>query len=378
MNNVDNRVLHVVSSLSVGAGVMAVIMNYYRYIDRNKIQFDFLYFKKLKEGTYEEEIKRLGGRTILINAPSVSFKCIQEIKNTFKSISGCYKIMHLHELYLSALIIPIAKIYGVKSVIGHAHTNKFSDNPQKEIRNKLLCFPVKFLCDYQFACSEEAAIKYFGKSILRKKTYTLIYNAINVDKYIYNETLRKKYRKEFGFLDSDFLIGNIGRLSPQKNQHFLVKIFSEVIKKNENAKLIIIGEGELKDSLVNLCEQMNISNYVFFLGRRDDVDKIYNMFDLFILPSLSEGLGNVLIEAQCNGLKCIVSDGVPKKAMILDNYEVVKLEKSIYEWSASILACVNNKNRILNVEESMKIHNYDIVHEKDKLLKKYYQIIDTI
>ena len=310
------RILHVVSKLSINSGVMNVIMNYYRYIDRTKIQFDFLYFEE-RIPDLKKEIERLGGKVYFVHKPSLK-RCIntyKEFNSFFERNAAKYTAVHLHEVYLVHFINHFCKKYNIKHLITHAHTTKYSDNPKNALRNKIMCLGLNDVATDLFACSKAAGKFYYGKEAVDSGKVKIIPNAINLEKYKFNENVRNKIRKELK-LEDKFVVGHIGRMAPQKNQKFLLKIFSEVKKRKNNAILLMIGDGPLKSEIEKEIDNLNLRDSVILFGVRNDVPQLLMAMDVFVLPSLFEGLGIVAIEAQASGLTCILSKEVPKEVEI--------------------------------------------------------------
>ena len=320
------RILHFISTISINSGVMAVIMNYYRHIDRDKIQFDFLFFKDSPANTtYIDEIESLGGRVYLIEQPTHIFHYIRKLNKFFEEHKNEYAILHIHEVYLTFLLAPIAHAHGLK-VITHCHSTKFSDKPFNSIRNRLACIGINKHADLRFACSKAAGIALYGKSA----DFTVINNAIDLDKFAFNAAKRAKLRNGLN-LEDKIVIGHVGRFSKEKNHRFLVEVFYEFQKTLPNSALLLIGEGPLMKSVKEQTRSLGLKDKVVFLGRRTDVADLYNVMDTFLLPSLFEGLGVVLIEAQANGLPCVASSCVPDEADV-EGITFVSLKQSVEEW----------------------------------------------
>ena len=320
------RILHFISTISINSGVMAVIMNYYRHIDRDKIQFDFLFFKDSPANTtYIDEIESLGGRVYLIEQPTHIFHYIRKLNKFFEEHKNEYAILHIHEVYLTFLLAPIAHAHGLK-VITHCHSTKFSDKPCNSIRNRLACIGINKHADLRFACSKAAGIALYGKSA----DFTVINNAIDLDKFAFNAAKRAKLRNGLN-LEDKIVIGHVGRFSKEKNHRFLVEVFYEFQKTLPNSALLLIGEGPLMKSVKEQTRSLGLKDKVVFLGRRTDVADLYNVMDTFLLPSLFEGLGVVLIEAQANGLPCVASSCVPDEADV-EGITFVSLKQSVEEW----------------------------------------------
>lgn len=365
------RILHFVSSLSVNSGVMAVIMNYYRHIDRDKIQFDFLYFKEFPTNTtYMREIEYLGGRTYLMEQPAHIFHYICKLCKFFKEHKSEYTILHIHEVYLTFLLAPIAHAHGLK-VITHCHSTKFSDKPLNAIRNRLACIGISNHADLRFACSKAAGIALYGKSA----DFTVINNAIDLDKFAFNSAKRAQLRNELS-LEDKVVLGHVGRFDEQKNHNFLINIFYEVQKTLPNSVLLLIGEGPLMKSVKEYVTSLGLQDKVIFLGRRADVGDLYNVMDIFCLPSLFEGLPVVVVEAQANGLPCLLSDAITCEVAIV-NVIFASLSSSPSEWNDKMLKLLIAKRCAADLTK-LSIRGFDITVESQKLEHMYCNICRII
>ena len=361
------RILHFVSSLSINSGVMTVIMNYYRHIDRNQIQFDFIYYKSLeKSTTYQNEIDLLGGKTYIISKPSLSMYSLYNIVNFFKSHNGEFAAIHIHEVYLAFLLAPIARKYGLK-VITHCHSTKFSDRLWPSIRNRLLCLGINHNADLRLACSKAAGVALYGKNL----DFTVINNAIETDKFLFNPSKRNEIRKSL-YIDDKIVIGHVGRFNECKNHRFLIRIFVELHKERRDACLLLVGEGPLIDDIHSMVDAYGLGDAVIFLGRRSDVSDLYNAMDLFVLPSLFEGLGIVLIEAQTNVLYCLASDTTPQEAA-LGKIKFVALSSGPECWSREILNALSFSHNIPCIN-AIKASGYDINMAARVLEERYFSL----
>lgn len=366
------RVLHLPYTLSKKSGIMSFIMNYYRFIDRTKIQFDFLCFQDNNDTTYQNEIEKLGGKvfffpTSLKNKP-IKFKI--ELEKFFDNHSRDYSIVHYHAISIWVIALKIASKRGLKTIT-HCHNTKYSDKWLGSIRNRLLCIPIKNYTNYYFACSRDAGNFMFGKENLQKNNVTIINNAINSSKFYYNVLTRQKVRDNLN-LDGNLVIGHIGRFTKQKNHLFLIDIFREVNYIIPNTKLLLIGDGELLPEVKSKVKKYGLSEKVVFLGHRDDISDILQAMDVFVFPSIFEGLGIVLIEAQFSNLPCVVSSAVPDESKISSNFYKISLEKKPIEWAKIILNCSladRNNNYIQDIDMG-----YDIRTEVKELEKLYTNI----
>jgi glycosyltransferase EpsF len=313
----------------VGGGVEAVIMNYYRHIDRTKVQFDFICDEDSTNIPYGE-IEKLGGKVILCPPYQKIHKYMKFLEKLFREKK--YRIVHSNINTLSVFPLRAAKKAGVKVRIAHSHSTSNPKEWKKNLlKNTLRPFSKKYATDY-FACSEHAGRYLFGDKSFNAGKVTIIPNAIDIEMFKYDPIARKKLRKEIGLRNDDFVIGHIGRFVKQKNHAFLIDVFAEV--KKENAKLVLVGQGPLREEIENKVKKLGLEKDVFFLGQRNDANKLYSVFDVFCLPSLYEGLGVVAIEAQINERKLLLSDKVPVEAIISDKAE--RLELDCRRWSSAL------------------------------------------
>lgn len=350
------RVLHFVSTLSRGSGVMSVIMNYYRHIDRDKVQFDFLHFIAC-EDSYMEEIRELGGKIYCIDKPGSSFQSIKQLNSFFRLHAGEYTWLHNHEVYLTFLLRPIAKRYGLEKFIVHCHATKYSDKTLNAVRNRILCLPIRFMKVERFACSEAAGKFLYGEKMLKAGKVFIMHNAIDCEKFRFRPEVRERLRKEMG-LDGKFVIGHVGRFERQKNHEFLIEVFAECKKEIDSCILLLIGEGSLRSKIEKKVVEKGLKNSIIFLTKRNDMEYLYQVMDLFVLPSLYEGLPVSCLEAQVNGLECIVSRTVTdelKKQTIGSIITMLPLEKKV--WKQNIVSC---KIRQTSISQHINDDNYDI------------------
>lgn len=361
------RVAHVIGKW-LGGGVESVVMNYYRNIDRDKIQFDFICDEDSTNIPYHE-IEKNGGRVILIPPYQKIFKYQKKLQEIFRE--NHYKIIHSHINTLSIFPLMVAKKEGIPIRIAHSHSTTNKVEWKKNLLKNLLRPFAKIYATEYFACTEHAGRWLFGnKSFDDGKVY-LCNNAIDTTKFLFNEKIRKKKRRELNIDDDILVIGHIGRFVKQKNHEFLMEIFSEVHKKNPNTHLILVGQGPLEERVKEKAKSLNLLDSIDFLGQRDDVNEIYQAFDIFVLPSLYEGLGMVLIEAQYSGLYCIASDEVPNVAKIGNNLEFLSIKNGKNEWCRSIL----KKGEFYNRKDNEIIDSeYNIEIEAKRLQNKYFKL----
>ena len=365
------RIAHIIGKW-LGGGVEAVVMNYYRHIDRNKIQFDFICDNDSTNIPYQE-IEELGGKVILIPPYQKIFDYQKELKKVLKE--GNYKIIHSHINTLSIFPLRIAKKVGIPVRIAHSHSTTNKKEWKKNLlKQTLRPFSKVYATDY-FACSEHAGRWLFGNKTFDKGKVFILNNAIDLDKFKYDENVRKEMRKELNISDDTLVIGHIGRFVEQKNHRFLIDIFNELHKQNDNSILLLIGQGPLMEEIKQKVNSLNLTDSVKFLGQRDDVNKLYQAMDVFVLPSLYEGLPVVGVEAQAAGLLCILSSDMTKETKILNSTIFINLYSDPKEWVDIIL---KNKDECKTRNKIMEISQFgfDINKETLKLENKYFKLED--
>lgn len=360
------RIAHIIGKW-LGGGVESVVMNYYRNIDKNKIQFDFICDEDSTDIPYKE-IEELGGKVILIPPYQKVFKYHKELKKVL--MNGNYKIVHSHINTLSVFSLWAAKSAKVPVRIAHSHSTTNKKEWKKNlIKNILKPFSKLFATDY-FACTEHAGVWMFGE-----KEYDNIYilnNAIDINKFKFNKEIRNQKRNELKIKDDTYVIGHIGRFVKQKNHELIIDVFNEIHKENKNTMLLLVGQGPLQEAMKQKVKDLKLTKFVKFLGQRNDVNELYQAFDEFFFPSLYEGLGMVAIEAQASGLPCVASTEVPGIARVSENMEFLELEDTIGTWKNTILEQLKLKrqNNIKNIKQA----GYDIKTEVKKLEEKYIEL----
>lgn len=270
-------------------GVESVVMNYYRNIDKEKIQFHFLCDEDSTDIPYQE-IEKLGGKVIIIPPYQKLFKYQKELYRIFKENN--YKIVHSHINALSVFSLRIAKKAGVPIRIAHSHSTSNKKEWKKNILKMILRPFSKLYANQYFACTEYAGKWLFGKKVVERKELNVINNAIDLKKFELNENTREDLRKELGIKEDTLIIGHVGRFMKQKNHEFLIDVFNELIKKNENSILMLIGQGPLLNDMKQKVRDLNIEDKVKFIGQVTNVEKYYNIMDVFLFPSIYEGLRN--------------------------------------------------------------------------------------
>lgn len=341
-------------------GITHYALENWRWMDKSRFHCDFATMSKHLD--FEDEIRATGSNIFYISCYAEENK--ERFTDEFRKIlaEGNYDVVHLHtKQWKSFLVEEICKEYCVSKIIVHSHNTEIDVwNPLKREKERLLHEQIKrqfkenMATDF-WACSDAAADFLFGEQISEQKI-KIMPNAIDIDKFAYNPETRKRYREKYGLQDC-FVIGHAGRFAYQKNHEFLVNTFAEVSKKIKNARLVLLGDGELFSEVQNQVKKLNLENRVLFLGKRDDIAGWYQAMDVFCLPSRFEGLGIVLIEAQTSGLKCITSMEVPDETHITENIIYLPLEQS--RWVEEIVNCKNGYSR-MNMKEQIHAAGYDI------------------
>lgn len=348
------RVLIVTTTYLGFNGITSVIMNYYRNINREKVQFDFAIGLGIHDSV-RDEINELGGKVYeLPSRKKSTINYLMELKKLV--VENKYRIVHAHgnsgTLYLD---IHALKKAGVPIRISHSHNSTCSH----KIIHKMLKKPLNNEITHAIACSKLAGDWLYNKS------YTVINNGIDVDKFLYNEETRIKYRKELG-LEGKLVLGHIGHFSYQKNHEYLLEVFREVYSKESKAVLMLIGDGKLRGDIEAKIKDLGIENNVLLLGNRKDAAQLLQSMDIFVFPSRFEGLPVVLVETQASGLKCIVSDKITKECQITGRVKYLSLKDDKKEWVEEILNSYFEYERD-NVKEKVLESNFNIKNETEKL-----------
>ena len=285
-----------------------------------------------------------------------------------------FDVIHSHFAQIDNIMFPIAKKNGVKCCISHSHSSKLSDSFFRALRNKIMCHGLVDLADYCAACSESAGIALFGNRFIHSPKRVIINNGIHLDLFAYNEQGRNHIRRKYGISDDTFLIGNVGRLNKVKNQSFLIDILAEIITKDCKYKLMLVGNGECEDELRQKVDKMNLSESVFFTGAQSEISPFLSAFDIFVMPSLHEGLGISAIEAQANGLECILSSSIPNE-VDLTGVKFLDIVDNRSEWVKSIM--LSSKKHHLNFKQMVFDGGYDIRSVCDKLTVLYKEKVEN-
>lgn len=369
LKNNPIRVLQVIGSMNIG-GAESMIMNLYRSIDRSKVQFDFLVHTE-KEAAFDKEIELLGGRIYRVpkmtgtNVIEYYRKCCEFFSNHPE-----IKIIHGHIGSSACIYVMAAKKFNVFTIV-HSH----SANVLKtfgDLAFSIFSYHTRFLADELFACSTEAGIQRFGRKAVQSNKYRNFPNAIDIEKYKYNEEIRHAVRANLGISDNCYLIGTVGRLIPEKNPSFIFDIFRSLVMANDNVKCLWVGYGLEEAKCRKMVLQAGLEKKIIMPGRCDDVNSLLQGLDAFILPSITEGLPVAGIEAQAAGLPCIFSDSISHESKICDLVMWKSINTRAVDWAQDVLVLAKKyMGKRMTPIEDIKKQGYDI-KTTSSWLTEYY------
>ena len=356
------RILHIVSFMQRG-GLETLIMNCYRHIDREKMQFDFVVHRDFR-ADYDDEIEALGGKIYRLPRLNPFSPGYKRALLDFFTAHPEYRIVHCHLDCMSALPLAAAKQCGVPVRIAHGH-NSNQDKDWKYPLKRWFMRDIPTVATHFFACSKEA-----GEWMFPGQTVTIINNGIETERFAFSPEVRSQVREELG-LKEELVLGHVGRIVPQKNHDFLIDIFAEVAKRTPNAKLLLMGTGPLEEHVRRKVNELGLLDRVRFLGVRSDVNRILQAVDVFVLPSLYEGLSLTSVEAQTSGLLCFFSDTVPKACQMTDAVTFMSLETPTSQWAAKILEHVGQART--DHSHEIRAAGFDIKTTADWLVAFYIE-----
>lgn len=360
------RVLHIVGNMDIG-GVQLMLMNYYRNINRKLVQFDFVVYGD-NIGCFEEEIRDLGGNIYRITSMKVSItKYNRELRNLLKEKKDW--IIHIHHNFANIYAAIQAHTSKLNTIISHSHAANSTKSIKKQLIRKYVSFILNRICDYKVACSLKSGEWLYGKKKIDNKEVVIIKNAISTNDFKYNQSIRESKRDELE-LEKCFVIGHVGRFSSVKNHSFILDIFNVIYKNNRKAKLILVGEGKLKEEVINKINKLGLQERVILLGKRSDINELMQAFDVLLFPSINEGLGLTVVEAQAVGLRCIVSNRIPREVEMTKLVEFVSLKESPEYWAEAVLKLSHGYKREDNTQK-IKNAGYDIL-QQSKELENFY------
>lgn len=352
-------------------GLTGYIAQNYRYMDKTKVQFDFLTYDTDKLD-FEDEFINMGAKFYHIQQPSHPIDFYKSLKYILRREN--YKVIHFNLSYANFVPVILAKLAGAHNIIIHSHSTDIDDRRIfiRKIKTGIhllgkMIFP--FVGNSFWACSSDAAKWMFSKKILKGNKWFFAHNAIDVKKYIYNADKRNLLRKSIGIAPDTFVIGHIGRFTYQKNHEFLLDIFKTVKKKKKDCKLMLVGDGPEKQHIKDLVEMFGLNEDVLFLGRRTDVPDLLQVMDCFVLPSRFEGLAIVGIEAQAAGIPCVFSDRISREINITGLVTFLSLNAGLTEWGEETLKQfeLGKSDQRTNIFTA----GYDLEHEIEWIQRLY-------
>ena len=326
-------------------GIENYIHNLYKYMDKDKFEVSFLIQKGMKIA-YHEEYEKDGVKFFEVEDRKKNyFKYLSDLKNVYKNKK--FDFIHIHIMSYSLFErITYACKYSEAKVIVHCHNGGFSKD--SKYKKTILLDRIGRLFVYghrkqliKAACSQKA-----GEFAFKKEQFIILDNGVDVKRFLFNKEKRAELRAKMGFKDEDFLMLLVGMFNDFKNHKFLVQVFNEYLKLNKNAKLVLVGEGYLQDDIKKQVKELKQDDNVLFLGKRLDVNDILSMCDVYVMPSISEGISIALIEAQVNGLKCYTSDAVDRNSNITGNVEFISLKEDVEYWARKINLGNNSNKKI--------------------------------
>ncbi|BCG57421.1 glycosyltransferase family 1 protein [Paenibacillus sp. URB8-2] len=360
------RILQVVTVMNRG-GLETMLMNYYRQMDRADIQFDFM-VHRLERGHYDDEIESMGG--VIYRMPPIkpgNYRLYFNKLTEFFHAHHEYRVVHSHINENSSFVLREAKRAGIPCRIAHSHLS--------DLRLDLK-FPFRVYAKYvmkdnpnrYFACSKKAGRWLFGREIEERNSLVVMNNAVNLREFAFDPAVREKVRSEFQ-AGERLVIGHVGRFNEQKNHSFLIDIFHSVYQRNRNVLLVLVGEGYLEPAIRQKVEQLGLKDHVAFLGVRSDIPRLMQGMDLFLFPSLFEGLPVVLVEAQAAGLRCIASSSITPESDLTGRVRFISLQEPADLWAREIL---DSSCERADTSEQLRESGYDSAKTAEWLASFYH------
>lgn len=358
------KVLHVIGGMGRG-GAPSFIINNLQVINTDLVQFDFLV--RNNNCAFTDIIESKGGRLFVV--PPFPGKLIGNFIETlrvFRKYGKEYDAVHVHANALYYILpLLLAKFYGIKKIILHSHNTQSNVSSLRLLHyiNKLF---VSRLANVFLACGEEAGHWMYGN-----KSFEVINNAVDVRKFTFSQSSRDAARKEFGLGEKTVVLGNVGRFEEVKNHTFLIDIFAEYVKHNPDAALLIPGGGTLLEPMKEKARKLGLEKKILFVGVRSDIEKLYSAMDVFVMPSLFEGLPFVAIEAQCSGLPCLISKNVTEEAFITDLCRIETLNQDAKTWCNDVIELIGKPNDRVKYNQIVAEEKYDIKYTANRLQELY-------
>lgn len=369
-SNQPKRVLHVIGAMDRG-GAETLIMNIYRSMDRGEVQFDFLVHDD-RECDYDAEIEHLGGRIFhLFRFTGANYLVYKKALRSFFEAHHDYCAVHVHIGSCAAIVISEAKRFGLYTV-AHSHATRATLS-LPEIGFRFFSYPTRFVADAYLACSRQAGIDRFGGSVVSGKRFSVLINGIDTKKYRFNKDTRARLRNQLHIDDDCPVFGHVGRFSKEKNHVFLLHAFAHIVQSVPSAKLLLVGRGPLEQEIRGLSSRLSIGSSVIFLGVRDDIPDLLNVFDVFLFPSVWEGLGISAIEAQASGLPCLLSSALPPISSITPFVKSLALDEGEKAWAQAAEGLLKESSSLdrEGCSEIVRSAGFDIHDTIDALMSLY-------
>lgn len=357
------RILQVVTYMGRG-GLETMLMNYYRQIDRSRVQFDFLVHRGF-HADYDDEIEALGGRIYRLPRLVPWSRSYQNALNAFFAEHPEYRIVHVHQDCLSGVILKAAQRNGIPVRIAHSHSSGQDKDLKYPIKLFYRCWIPRYATEL-LACSREA-----GEWMFRGAEFGVLNNAVDAAAYRYDVELGQRMREELKLKRDDIVVGHVGRFSPAKNHAGLLEIFAAVRGQEPRAKLLLVGDGELRGEIEAKIAALGLSDSVLLTGVRSDVPALLQAMDVFVFPSHYEGLPVTLVEAQAAGLPCLISDRVPMECKLTELVQQLPLECGAEAWAERILAAAGTPRT--DPFAQIAAAGYDIAQNAERLQNHYLE-----
>ena len=366
------RVLHVLGTTNLG-GAESRIMDLYRHIDREKIQFDFL-IHTTKEGFFDREIKQLGGNIYYLPSFRVyNYFAYKKACKAFFASHNEFQMVQGHMTSTASIYLPVAKKAGVPVTIAHARSAGV-DKGLKGWITKFLRRNLHRKCDYMFSCSDLAASAVFGEKQYKEGKVVFVPNAVDTKDFAPDEHMREKIRREYG-LENSFVIGHVGRFHYAKNHEFILDIFAEVLNQNKKAKLFLLGDGPRRQEMEEKAAELGIKESVIFAGNQNPVAPYYQAMDVFLFPSRFEGMPGTVVEAQAAGLPCLIADTITTQVKVTELVTFLSLAQDAELWAEQLNRIATERKMQKNTETEIDLSktNYDVNYQ----VKQYEQFYLT-
>lgn len=362
------RVLHIMGCADAG-GISTVVLNYYRFIDRSRVHFDIALTVDTV-GQNAQALMDLGAKIFFVPLKSHGLGSFRKALTRLLK-EGNYDAIHVHESETCYVALSVAKKLGIPCRVAHAHTTSPCRDIKSELRRQSGC-----LLNYHFAtrvigCGKLAGERVFGKRNMQRPKALVLPNAIDTERFAFNERIRREVREELG-VEGKYVIGMVGRLSEEKNTPYALELMTEVRKQIPNAVLVVAGNGPDEAKIKDRVRELNLEDVVVMLGRRGDVARLYQAFDVFIMPSFSEGYPLAAVEALASGLPVLLSDTITRELDFATAIQYIPLAERTW-WVAEIVNWQQPGDRTERQGE-VAANGLDI-HETVKLLERMY--LDT-